>query len=218
MAGVSSPHFPSSRQAVQIFGDNAFGFFNYVQSMMLGELTLEGTQGRLFNSLMSRICIENSFCNQSNIFTFLVFQRMIKICGSNTQKLYKITTILLNMCYIFYGNQFTDQLRHALRMSIVALRRSLRANSGLAVVLLHPSNQESMLPLCLLQSAPVLLGLFYDLLCQHQHQHCQEWIKASHNGSKLILCPPDDRMIRESIVPCNFDCCFLGLVNLCRIL
>ena len=121
------------------------------------------------------------------------------------------------MCYIFYGNQFTDQLRHALRMSIVALRRSLRANSGLAVVLLHPSNQESMLPLCLLQSAPVLLGLFYDLLCQHQHQHCQEETR-SHNGSKLILCPPDDWMIRESIVPCNFDCCFLGLVNLCRIL
>ena len=104
----------------KIFGDSAFGCTNYVQSMIKGELTPEG---RAFNALMSRIRIniENAFGENSNTFTFLAFHRGIKIGGRNTQKLYKVATILMNMRCTFYGCQFTDQLGHPLRMTIEEL-------------------------------------------------------------------------------------------------
>ena len=101
----------------KIFGDSAFGISSCVQSMIRGELTPEG---RSFNALMSRIriSIEQNFGSQSNVFSFLTFHRNIKIGGRNTQKLYKVATILMNMRCTFYGNQFTDQLGQAASMTI----------------------------------------------------------------------------------------------------
>ena len=104
----------------KLFGDSAFGYGNYIQSMIKGELSPEG---RAFNALMSRIRIniENAFGGQSNTFTFLAFHRSVKIGGRNTQKLYKVATILMNMRCTFYGNQFTDQLGHPALISVEEL-------------------------------------------------------------------------------------------------
>jgi hypothetical protein len=104
----------------KIFGDAAFGISNFVQSMIKGELT---PKGRAFNALMSRIRIhiENGFGGNLNSFTFLAFNRSLKLGCRNLIKIYKVATILMNMRCTFYGCQFTDELGHVLRMSIEEL-------------------------------------------------------------------------------------------------
>ena len=99
----------------KLFGDAAFGISICIQSM----LKIEGAvrpDGRAFNALMSRIRvdIENAFGNQSNLFAFLAFHY-------NVLKVYKVACILMNTRCIFYGNQFTHQLCHALYMEIEEL-------------------------------------------------------------------------------------------------
>ena len=68
--------------------------------------------GKAFNELMSRIRIhiENAFGNTSNLFTFLAFHRNVKVGGRNTEKMYKVATILMHMRTTFYSNHFTDAL------------------------------------------------------------------------------------------------------------
>ena len=90
--------------------------------MLKGEAAIRPS-GRAFNALMSRIRvnIEQAFGNQSNLFTFLAFHRSVKLGGRNVLKMYKVACMFMNMRCTFYGNQFTNQLGHALPMTIEEL-------------------------------------------------------------------------------------------------
>jgi hypothetical protein len=72
---------------------------------------------------MSQICIhiENACGGNSNTFAFVSFNKSIKLGRRNTIMMYKVATILMNIWRTFYCCQFTNDLGHALRMSIEEL-------------------------------------------------------------------------------------------------
>ena len=110
-----------NRRRYKLFRDAAFGFSNFVQAM-LKDAAAATPIGRAFNAMSRiRIHIENAFGYTSNLFTFLAFHRSVKVGGRNTEKMYKVATILMNMRTTFYGNQFTDALGHPLHMTIEEL-------------------------------------------------------------------------------------------------